>query len=164
MLFNVISAASHWAPVVNTSVRIGALHYGLHLTFVISALLMWMCVCGPIAEWRISLPLQMIYLFLMSVLPTLPSAWLTLADRPLYSVYDHGPRMWDISVIQDQQAAGLIMKLGGAIYLWTIITVLFFRWAKQSGFGTPTPAPRSTSTATVPTTAADRAGTGGLPG
>ncbi len=50
--------------------------------------------------------------------------------------------MWDVSVIQDQQAAGLFMKLGGGMYLWTIITVLFFRWAKQSGFGRPTPAPR----------------------
>ncbi len=150
LLFNLISAGSHWAPIVNTSVRIGAFHYGLHLLFVTTALMMWMCVCGPIAEWRIALPLQMIYLFLMSVLPTVPGAWLTLAEGPLYKVYDHLPRMWDVSVIQDQQAAGLIMKLGGAVYLWSIITVLFFRWAKQSGFGSPTPAPRRSSEGRTP--------------
>ena len=31
----------------------------------------------------------------------------------------------------DQQAAGLIMKLGGGFYLWTLITVMFFRWAHR---------------------------------
>ncbi len=54
--------------------------------------MMWTCVCGPIAEWRISLPGQMIYLFLMSVVPTVPGGWLTFATGPLYSAYDHPAR------------------------------------------------------------------------
>ncbi len=142
LLFNLLSAGSHWSPIVTASVDYAYFHFLLHLVFVTTALMMWMCVCGPIAEWRISLPLQMIYLFLMSVVPTVPGAWMTFATGPLYAVYDHQPRMWNVSVISDQQAAGLIMKLAGGFYLWIIITVLFFRWAKQSGFGRPTPAPR----------------------
>ena len=39
--------------------------------------------------------------------------------------------MWGIDVIQDQQAAGLIMKLGGGFYLWAIITALFFKWSAR---------------------------------
>ena len=71
----------------------------------------------------------MIYLFLMSVVPTVPGAFLTFAQDAVYSAYDHQVRLWGIGVQADQQAAGLIMKLVGGMYLWTWIGVLFFRWA-----------------------------------
>ncbi|HEY2803955.1 MAG TPA: hypothetical protein VGJ67_08575, partial [Actinomycetota bacterium] len=37
-------------------------------------------------------------------------------------------RIWGISALLDQQIAGLIMKLVGGAILWTVITVIFFRW------------------------------------
>jgi putative membrane protein len=117
--------------VVNRSVSNGGLHYGMHLALVLTNLAMWMCICGPIKEWRISLPGQMVYLFLMSVVPTVPGAWLTFAEGAVYKAYDIPARMFDISVTQDQQAAGLIMKLIGGSYLWAIITVKFFQWASR---------------------------------
>ena len=36
----------------------------------------------------------MIYLFAMSVVPTVPAGWLTFADGVVYKPYDHGPRVW----------------------------------------------------------------------
>ena len=54
---------------------------------------------------------------------------MTFAQGAVYSAYDHDVRMWGIGIRADQQAAGLIMKLMGGIYLWTWIGVLFFRWA-----------------------------------
>jgi putative membrane protein len=142
LTFTLITAGSHWSFIVDNSVRYAAMHYSVHLVFVTTALMMWMCVCGPIAEWRLPPPLQIVYLVLLSVLPPLPGAWLALAGTPLYSVYNHLPRMWDIGVLDDQRAAGLIMQLGGSFYLWVIITIIFFRWARDSGFGLPTPGPR----------------------
>jgi putative membrane protein len=88
-------------------------------------------VCGPITELRVSLPTQMVYLFLTSIIPTVPAAWLTFAEGAVYSAYDIPVRMWGLSVTSDQQAAGLIMKLGGGTFLWVIITLLFFRWARR---------------------------------
>jgi putative membrane protein len=35
--------------------------------------------------------------------------------------------VWGLSVTTDQQLAGAIMKLGGSIFLWTVIVVIFFR-------------------------------------
>jgi putative membrane protein len=116
---------------VNTSVRVGPFHYFVHVSLVLFAFLMWMPVCGPVPELRLTLPVQMGYIFLMSVIPTIPSAFLIVAENPIYRAYDGPFRMWGISVIQDQQAAGLIMKLGGGFYLWTIITVLFFKWSAR---------------------------------
>ena len=41
---------------------------------VIAALLMWMPVCGPFRELQMGTGGKMIYLFLMSVVPTVPAA------------------------------------------------------------------------------------------
>src|SRR5690606_9799313 len=86
-------------------------------------------------ELRISPPGQMLYLFVTSIVPTVPGAWLTFADGSVYKVYDIPDRPWNISVTSDQQAAGLIMKLVGGTYLWVIIAVIFFRWASKAAYG-----------------------------
>ena len=132
LVYNALVAFTHAAPLVNTSVQNGPVHYVVHATLVLSALLMWNPVCGPVPELRLSLPAQMVYLFGMSVLPTIPAAFLTVAENPLYRAYERGPyRLWEVNVIDDQQMAGLIMKLGGGSYLWAIILVLFFTWANR---------------------------------
>ena len=109
----------------------GAFHYGIHLLMFSSALLMWLPVLGPLPELRMSPPGQMIYLFLMSIIPTVPAGWLTFADNPVYPAYDTVERLWDISVVSDQQAAGAVMKILGGFFLWTMIAVRFFRWANS---------------------------------
>ena len=129
-IFNVLAMFMHWQYAVNTSVESGAFHYGLHVVLVFSSLLMWMPVCGPVPELRLSLPGQMIYLFMMSIVPTVPAAWLTFAEGVVYSAYDIPERLWGLSATTDQQIAGLVMKLIAGFYLWGLIIVLFFRWAK----------------------------------
>jgi putative membrane protein len=131
VLFNAVTVFLHWQNTVNTSVENGAVHFGLHLLLMFSALLMWMPVCGPVPELRLSLPGQMIYLFMMSIVPTVPAAWLTFAEGAVYRAYDIPERLWGLSVTTDQQIAGLIMKLVAGFYLWSIIVVLFFKWAKR---------------------------------
>ena len=84
-------------------------------------------------------PAQMIYLFVASLVPTVPGAWMIFADGAVYSAYDIPARLWGISVTSDQQVAGAIMKLVGGTYLWVIITGLFFRWAGRPGAGATGP-------------------------
>ncbi len=131
VVFNALVALSHAPSVVNASVDNGPLHYGVHVALFVAALAMWMPVCGPLPELRISLPGQMLYLFLMSIIPTIPAAWLTFAEGAVYEAYDHQVRLWGIGVASDQQAAGLIMKIVGGMYLWAIIGLLFYRWASE---------------------------------
>jgi putative membrane protein len=68
-----------------------------------------------------------IYLFLQSVVPTIPAAWLTFAEDVVYKVYDTPVRLWGISAVEDQQLAGAVMKVGGGMYLWAIVIFLFFK-------------------------------------
>ena len=129
VIFNAMVIISHIPAVVNEAVTSGnpALHYGLHTVLVLAALLMWVPVCGPFPELRMGPGGTMIYLFAMSIIPTVPAGWLTFADGAVYKAYDHDPRLWGISVTDDQQMAGAIMKVGGSLFLWTVIAVLFFR-------------------------------------
>ena len=135
LIFNAVLLVSHAPGVVNTAVAPtvhGAiLHYSIHTALLLTALMMWMPVCGPLPELRISYPAQMLYLFVISIVPTVPAAWLTFADGVVYKAYATPYRLWGISATSDQQAAGAIMKLVGGGYLWLIITIRFFQWAKD---------------------------------
>jgi putative membrane protein len=124
---------------VNSSVENGPLHYSLHVMVVTLSLLMWMPVCGPLPEVRLTPAGKMIYLFAQSIVPTVPAGWLTFADGVVYKAYDHGPRVFGLSVTDDQQLAGVIMKIGGSIFLWTIVTILFFKrfmanWEQENSY------------------------------
>ena len=135
LLFNAVVVFTHWPALVNEAVTNGPMHYAVHILVVATAVLMWMPVLGPFAEWRMASPLAVGYLFAMSLLPTVPASWLIFAEGSVYNVYDTAFRLWGVSVTSDQQTAGLIMKLVGGFYLWTVMAVIFFRWAygQQSG-------------------------------
>ncbi len=127
VLFNVVIMVTHIPGLVNRSASSSPLHYSLHVILVTTALLMWMPICGPAREFHIGYGGKMIYLFLMSVVPTVPAGWLTFAEGTVYKHYATPIRVWGLSVQTDQQLAGAIMKIGGAIFLWTIVIYMFFR-------------------------------------
>jgi putative membrane protein len=128
-IFNGLMLMSHWAVVVNTSVQVALVHYSVHLVLVAGSFIMWIPICGPWKQLRLGPAGACVYLFVQSILPTVPGAFLTLSDSPIYGVYDHLPRLWGISVLEDQQFAGFFMKLGESAYLWSVIIFVFFRWA-----------------------------------
>jgi putative membrane protein len=146
VIFNGLALATHWQVVVNNSSTNGLFHYLVHAAIVLGAFLLWFTICGPLPELRISMPSQMILLFVTSIIPTVPGGWLVFAEGAVYSVYDIPSRLWGISVTSDQQAAGAIMKLGAGTYLWIVVGVLFFRWAAHHGdtMGRPGPVPART--------------------
>ena len=127
VLFNLVIMITHIPTLVNQSVSNGPLHYALHVLVITSSLLMWFSVCGPDKQRHLSYGGKTIYLFLMSVVPTVPAAWLTFAEGAVYKHYDIAVRVWGLSVTTDQQVAGAIMKTGGSIFLWSIIVFIFFR-------------------------------------
>lgn len=127
VLFNAIVMITHIPQIVNRSVSNAPLHYSMHVLLVVTALLVWVPICGPDRKLHLQSGGKMIYLFLMSVVPTVPAAWLTFAEGAVYKHYDTAVRVWGLSVTTDQQIAGAIMKTGGAIFLWSIVVFLFFK-------------------------------------
>jgi len=127
VVFNMVVMVTHIPPVVNSSVQSAPLHYGLHALLVLTSLLMWTPVVGPFEELRLSHAAKPIYLFLQSVVPTVPAGWLTFAEGVVYKHYNQPVRVWNISVTDDQQLAGAIMKIGGSVFLWTLVAFYFFK-------------------------------------
>ncbi len=127
--YNALTAFLHWTDVVDASARFGPLHFSIHLVIFLSGLLMWMPVLSPVTSWRLAPLNQCIYLFMMSIVPTVPGGWLVFANQVVYRHYDTPQRLWGIDALSDQQAAGAIMKLVGGFLLWAIIVTIFTRWA-----------------------------------
>jgi putative membrane protein len=130
ILFSVVVAFTHWPAFVDLTLRSGAVHFGAHALLLITSLIVWMPILSPLPEIpRVVAPLKMLYLFLQTVLPTIPASFLTMGDHPLYRRYELFPRLWGLSALDDQQIAGLIMKIGSGLVLVTLIGVVFFKWA-----------------------------------
>ncbi len=131
VVFNALTVILHWSKAVQLSADNGVLHFALHLMIFVSGLLMWMPVIGPIKQWRLQPVLQCIYLFAMSIVPTVPGGWLVFAEDVVYKHYDIPQRLWGVDVLSDQQAAGVVMKLFGGFFLWAVILIVFARWASN---------------------------------
>jgi len=128
ILFNATLVFTHWPTMVDASVHSEWAHFGLHVLLVFTAIIMWMPVLSPILELpRLSYPGQMLYLFLQSLVPTVPASFLTFGSRPLYHVYTTFPRM-GISALADQRFAGIEMKLIGGAILWALLVAIFIKW------------------------------------
>jgi putative membrane protein len=131
-IFNTVQLLTHFPSAVNLALEVHAFHFFVHAILVGSAVLMWWPVLSPIDELpRLSYPLQMAYLFVQSLIPTVLAAFLTFSNGVLYSAYETAPRMWGLSPIEDQQFAAFVMKVLGSIILWGFIAVAFFRWFEQ---------------------------------
>jgi putative membrane protein len=129
IIFNATLVFTHWPTMVDASVHSELAHFGLHLLLFVTAMIMWMPVLSPLLELpRLSYPGQMLYLFLQSLVPTVPASFLTFGDRPLYHVYETFHRIAGISALTDQRVAGLLMKIVGGAILWAIIIKVFFKW------------------------------------
>lgn len=127
VVFNATVMIIHIPALVNASTSNGPLHYMLHVMIVGAAFMMWMPVVGPIPEFRLGPLAASIYLFLQSVVPTIPAGWLVFAEGVVYGSYGDQPvRLWGIDVIADQQFAGAIMKLAGGVFLWALVVYFFF--------------------------------------
>jgi putative membrane protein len=136
LAFNGMFVLLHWPALMNETLRSEPVHFTVHLGVLLTALMMWWPIVDPLPELsRLSAPAKMFYLFLQSILPTVPASFLTFAHRPIYTFYDSVPRLWGMSVVTDQMVAGLIMKIAGGLLLWGIIAVMFFRWNAREEAG-----------------------------
>src|SRR5204862_2493733 len=119
IIFHIVIITTHVPLVVNASLRHALLHFAIHALIVVSSLIVWMPVLSPLPEVPRLQPLvRMLFLFLQTVVPTVPASFLTFGDKPLYRFYETVPRLWGTSVVSDMNVAGLIMKILVGFSLW----------------------------------------------
>ena len=68
------------------------------------------------------------YLLLADIQNTALAALLIFSERVLYPTYAAVPRLWGISALDDQAAAGAIMWVPGSVIFLVPVGVLVIRW------------------------------------
>jgi cytochrome c oxidase assembly factor CtaG len=106
------------------------LHTFEHLLFMATGVILWWPIFSPLEELpRLSYPAQMLYLFMNTFPMTILSAFLTFAPSPLIATYADAPRLFGLTVMGDQELAGLIMWMPGGMIFLVALSAVFFKWA-----------------------------------
>ena len=132
IIFNSVLWLWHIPILYDAALTDEKVHILEHLMFLAVGILGWWPVLGflPKTAPRLVYPLQMIFLFAGMVFTTGLGIILTLSQSLIYPFYldapeINGARLWGLSVMEDQQIAGLIMLApGNLIYFTAFITVL----------------------------------------
>jgi cytochrome c oxidase assembly factor CtaG len=128
-VFSVVMYATHVPSVVDGLMATQAGSFVIDVAWLVGGLVFWWPVLAPVPERPgFPYPLRMVYLLVATVINTIPYGFLTFGELPFYGIYELAPPVTGISTRQDQQIAGLLMKIGGGVILWTAITILFFQW------------------------------------
>lgn len=131
-LNNAIFLAWHFPGPYDLMMRDHAVHVAMHLTIMVTGVIMWWPVMSPLPELpRIAAPLQMVYLFLVGIPMMLSAALITFSSDAMYSWYVEAPRLWGLSPLEDQRLGGVIMWVPGGLVLWIAITAVYFRWTQR---------------------------------
>ncbi len=126
---NTVFLLTHLPAAVDLQLESSVAHLSMHSAQILAGLLMWWLILSPVSELpRLSYPLQMGYLFLQSLVPSVFAGVLTFAEGAVYDAYAVRGEFWGVSVIEDQQISGAIMKIGGTLILWSFIGYAFFKW------------------------------------
>ena len=139
VLFNVVLVGTHWPVVLDTLMATQLGSFVLDALWLASGLAFWWPIVSPAPErpgfrkiWKLA------YLFLNTIPGTVVGLMLVYAEYPAYATYELAPPVFGVSALADQQVAGLVMKFGGGLVLWTVMAVIFFRWyVEESVEGEP---------------------------
>ena len=74
------------------------------------------------------MPLQVLYLLVLSIAQIIVFGPIVFSGEPLYQWYADAPQIWSLSTLTDQQIGAIIMKIGGGAIFMTLLIVAFFRW------------------------------------
>lgn len=133
LVFNGVLLVTHVPGVVDTfrANQFGSMT--MDIVWLASGMIAWAPVLTPRLEDRpASAAFQALYLFLaIGVLPMVPGAFITFAGQPLYRTYELAPRVSSLSVLDDQQLAGALMKVSSMFIVWPVMAVLFYKAAER---------------------------------
>jgi putative membrane protein len=150
LIFNSVVLIWHAPSFYEAALENNNLHILEYLMFMAVAIIGWwpMFGCSRQVAPRLSLPLQVLYMFFMMFPTTILGALITLDPTPWIPFYVHAPRLWELasspgqavttfgqtangwglSVMDDQQAAGLLMWVPGNMIFMATGLISLFKW------------------------------------
>ena len=131
-LFNLYFALLHFPRVYEFVLHDRGAHIASHLFIMASGVIMWWPLFSQSTEWpRLGYGAQMLYLALVGIPQSIVGAFITYSTQVLYPSYLRAPRLFEWTPLEDQQLAGLIMWVGGLMYIFLVLTIVYFHWAAE---------------------------------
>ena len=125
--------AWHIPAAYDLAVRNNGIHDLEHLSFLLVGSLYWWHLISPIrSRMRLGGMGPIAYMGTSKVLVGALGMGLAFAPVALYPYYEHVPRIWGLSPLDDQAVAGLIMALEQSIVMGVAIVVLFINALAES--------------------------------
>jgi cytochrome c oxidase assembly factor CtaG len=128
LAFTVSNVAWHVPSLYELALSSEFWHDVQHVCFLGTGLLFWWPVVQPWPS-RLRWPrwTMIPYLLFADIQNTALSAFLIFSERVLYPTYAAVPRLWGISALDDQAAAGAIMWVPGSVIFLIPVAVLAIR-------------------------------------
>jgi cytochrome c oxidase assembly factor CtaG len=93
-----------------------------HAILIAAGLLFW----WPIVSGRLSTPAALAYLGIAFITSSFLGLALIFSTRPLYSFYEHTPRLWGLSPARDQNLGGILMNAEQTLVF--LLAIGWFVW------------------------------------
>jgi cytochrome c oxidase assembly factor CtaG len=93
-----------------------------HAVLIAAGLLFW----WPIVSGRLSTPAALAYLGIAFITSSFLGLALIFSTRPLYSFYEHAPRLWGLSPVRDQNLGGILMNAEQTLVF--LLAIGWFVW------------------------------------
>jgi putative membrane protein len=132
-IYNVVLLTTH-APATVQVLRTNQLgSFAMDMIWILVGLMLWLPVLSPLPEGRArSTFTKMAYLFVTtSVVAVIPASFLTFTSMPIYGIYELAPRIGSMTAVEDQQLAGIVMKIVTVPIVWGTVAVLWRRWSVE---------------------------------
>src|SRR5580700_4139312 len=151
LAMNLAYLAWHVPPAYELALRSPGWHEVEHACFLVTSLLFWFPVIQP---WpsvaRGSRWTMLPYLVGADLINTALAAFLTFAGRVIYPSYANVPRIFGLSALGDQVAAGALMWVIGSIFYFVpLVGIAIHLLSPQSRRGVPA-SPVSAGTIAIP--------------
>lgn len=108
-------------------------HTAEHASFLVTALMFWSIVIEPSGRRRLAYGPTLVFIMTAAILSALPGALIALAPRPLYPAYAQGVAAWGLTLLQDQQLAGIVMWIPGGVVYLVAAALIFLKWLEEGG-------------------------------
>jgi cytochrome c oxidase assembly factor CtaG len=122
----------HVPALYDAALRHSAVHVLEHVFFLSAGLLYWWHLLSPVRSRAFHGLAPVLYMASTKVFVGLLGIFLTFAPEALYAFYENGDRVWGLSPLTDQAAAGAIMALEQSIIMGIALAALFIRALGES--------------------------------
>lgn len=118
----------HDPAMYNAALRSEIVHDLEHVTMFVAGMLFWWTVtgAGPRLHKNLSRPAKIAFV-IAAVPPNMAlGAALAFSQQPIYTYYSDMPRLWGITVLDDQRISGIIMWIPGSMMYFMAALVFIF--------------------------------------